>query len=59
MYDFHDDTRDHHGSQCKQYPAFKRQNPSLAWALSLSLTLGTFRHISDLEELWELSGIGR
>ena len=28
-----------------------------AWALSL--TLGTFRHILDLVELWGLSGIGR
>ena len=33
MYDFHDDAGHHHGSQCKQGIAFKRLDPSLAWAL--------------------------
>ena len=33
MYDFHDNAGHHHGSQCKQGIAFKRQDPSLAWAL--------------------------
>ena len=40
MYDFHDDARNHHGSQCKHWTAFKRQAPSLAWALLLLDTLG-------------------
>ena len=50
MYDFHDDAGHHHGSQCKHWTAFKRQGPSLAWAL-----LGTFRHF------WKalLLGIGK
>ena len=39
MYDFHDDAGHHHGSQCKHWTAFKRQDPSLAWAL-----LGTSGH---------------
>ena len=39
MYDFHDDAGHHHGSQCKHWAAFKRQDPSLAWAL-----LGTSEH---------------
>ena len=44
MYDFHDDARNHHGSQCKHWTAFKRQGPSLAWALldTLGNSLGTF-----------------
>ena len=33
MYDFYDDARHHHRSQCKHLTAFKRQDPSLAWAL--------------------------
>ena len=33
MHDFHDDAGHHHGSLCKQITAFKRQAPSLAWAL--------------------------
>ena len=37
MYDFYDDARHHHRSQCKHWTAFKRKDPSLAWAL-----LGTF-----------------
>ena len=43
MYDFHGDARHHHGSQCKQGIAFKRQDPSLAWALlTLLNTLRNF-----------------
>ena len=37
MYDFHDDAGHHHGSQYKQITAYKRQAPSLAWALPLLL----------------------
>ena len=33
MHDFYDDAEHHHGSQCKHWTAFKRQAPSLAWAL--------------------------
>ena len=43
MYDFHDDAGHHHGSLCKQIPVYKRQAPSIAWAL-----LGHF---------WKLFGI--
>ena len=32
MYDFYDDARHHHRSQCKHWTAFKRQDPSFAWA---------------------------
>ena len=39
MYDFYGDARHHHRSQCKHWTAFKRQDPSLAWAL-----LGTSGH---------------
>ena len=39
MYDFHDYAGHHHGSQCKHWTAFKRQDPNLAWAL-----LGTSGH---------------
>ena len=50
MYDFHDDARNHHGSQCKHWTAYKRQSPSLAWAL-----LGTLGHSwTLLETLWAL-----
>ena len=45
MYDFSGDARNHHGSQCKHWTAFKRQGPSLAWAL-----LDTFGHS------WKLLG---
>ena len=41
MYDFHDDAGHHHGSQCKQIVAYKKQAQSPAWALLDSL-LGTF-----------------
>ena len=37
MYEFHDDAGHHHGSQYKQITAYKRQAPSLAWALPLLL----------------------
>ena len=40
MYDFHDDAGHHHGSQYKQITAYKRQAPSLAWALLLLLLSG-------------------
>ena len=33
MYDFYHDAGHHHRSQCKHLTAFKRQDPSLAWAL--------------------------
>ena len=42
MYDFYGDAEHHHRSQCKHWTAFKRQDPSLAWALLE--TLGHFRH---------------
>ena len=47
MYDFHDDAGHHHGSQYKQITAYKRQAPSLAWALFvtleiLALSMGNF-----------------
>ena len=46
MYDFHDDAGHHHGSQYKQISAYKRQAPSLAWALFGTLdilaSLGNF-----------------
>ena len=49
MYDFYDDARHHHRSQCKHWTAFKRQDPSLAWALLLLLgTLGTFGKLYKL-----------
>ena len=32
MYDFHGDAGHHHGSQYKQFTAYKRQDPSQAWA---------------------------
>ena len=45
MYDFHDDAGHHHGSWYKQIAAYKKQAPSLAWALFgtldiLALSLG-------------------
>ena len=49
MYDFHDDAGHHHGSQYKQITAYKRQAPSLAWALLG--TLWYFRHFWHY--LWE------
>ena len=52
MHDFYDDAEHHHGSQCKHWTAFKRQAPSLAWAL----TLDTFRHWETLY-FWTLGEI--
>ena len=46
MYDCHDDAGYHHGSQYKQITAYKRQDPSQAWAF-----LGTFGNC------WILFGI--
>ena len=40
LYDFHDDTGHHHGSQCKQITSYKRYDPSQAWAFLF--TLGHF-----------------
>ena len=69
MYDFHDDARNHHGSQGKHWPAFKRQSPSLAWALlgtlgshSLGHTWALFRPFRLLRTLgtfrhWETLSI--
>ena len=55
MYDFHDDAGHHHGSQCKQGIAFKRQDPSLAWPL-----LGTSGHswkLLPLDIFWQLGNL--
>ena len=46
MYDFHDDAGHHHGNQYKQITAYKKQDPSQAWAF-----LGTFGNS------WTLFGI--
>ena len=55
MYDFYDDARHHHRSQCKHWTAFKRQDPSLAWALLGTLWAllesFTFRHILEIGKL--------
>ena len=44
MYDFHDDARHHHGSQCKHWTAFKKAGPQLGLGIH-SLTPG---HSLDL-----------
>ena len=49
MYDFHDDAGHHHGSQCKHWTAFKRQDPSLAWTL-----FRNFRHFTFWLYLWHI-----
>ena len=53
MYDFHDDAVHHHGSQYKQITAFKRQDPSQAWAF-----LGTFGNSGTLFSILDIFGIG-
>ena len=59
MYDFCDDARHHHRSQCKHWTAFKRQDPSLAWALfgnfwALLDTSGHFWKALLLGIFWKL-----
>ena len=44
MYDFYGDAEQHHRSQYKHWAAFKRQSPSLAWALLDTSLLGTSGH---------------
>ena len=58
MYDFHDDARNHHGSQCKHWTAFKGRTQAwlghswtlleTLWALLESFT---FRHILEIGKL--------
>ena len=52
MYDSHDDDGHHHVSQYKQIAAYKRQAPSLAWAL-LGTLWALFGTLDILHYLWE------